>query len=254
MVFQWDIQCLCNGIEFKTIQVRQQNSGKSHCIYDRKLSLYPLILAVFLNKTHIKFRIVGNHDRTLAELHKFRQNLLNLRCVNDHIILNWGQFLDSEWNWHFRVYKCRKAVCNDTTDYFHCTDLNNLILIGAETGRLQIKHHIGLIEALSLRICDNILQVVHQIRFHTVDNLKIVIRTQCMVCIRECLYIAVVGDRNRLMSPFHGTLYDVFTLGHTIHITHLCMTVQFHTLLRTGVHTGGRKVCNLLNSNDRTDC
>ena len=75
-----------------------------------------------------------------------------------------------------------------------------------------------------------------------------------MVCIRECLYIAVVGDRNRLMSPFHRTFYNILALGHTIHITHLCMTVQFHTLLRTGVHTGGRKVCNLLNSNDRTDC
>ena len=58
-----------------------------------------------------------------------------------------------------------------------------------------------------------------------------------MVCIRERLYIPMVGDSNRLMSPFHRTLYDIFYLRDTIHIAHFGMTVKLYAFLRARIHT-----------------
>ena len=96
-------------------------------------------------------------------------------------------------------------------------------------------------------------QIVHQICFHTVNDLEIIVLSNGMICIRERLYISVVCDGDGLVSPFHGTFDDVFDIGNTIHITHFCMAVQFHTFHRTGVHTGRYKGRDFFNTNDRTD-
>ena len=96
-------------------------------------------------------------------------------------------------------------------------------------------------------------QIVHKIRFHTVNNLEIIIFANGMVCIRKCLHISVICNGNGFVSPFHGSFDDVFDIGNTIHITHFCMTMQFHSFHRAGIHTGGYKRWNLFNANDRTD-
>ena len=63
----------------------------------------------------------------------------------------------------------------------------------------------------------------------------------------------MVCDRNCLMAPLISTFYQVFCRGNTIHITHLCMAVQFHTLLRTGIHSCTAKICNLFDPGNRSD-
>ena len=74
-----------------------------------------------------------------------------------------------------------------------------------------------------------------------------------MVCIGKTLYHAVIRDGNGPMSPFVGALYNVLGLGDTVHITHLCMTVQLHTLSGGGIHSRIGKIRDLLDSRNGTD-
>ena len=74
-----------------------------------------------------------------------------------------------------------------------------------------------------------------------------------MVRVRESLYIAVVRDGNRLVSPLHGAFYNILDIRDAIHIAHLRMAVQLHALLRAGVCTCGRKIRNLFDADHRTD-
>ena len=73
-----------------------------------------------------------------------------------------------------------------------------------------------------------------------------------MVCIRERLYIPMISDSDCFMSPFHGTFYDIFYLGNTIHIAHLGMAVKLDSLLRTGVHPHAPEIRYLFDSDNRT--
>ena len=85
-----------------------------------------------------------------------------------------------------------------------------------------------------------ILGIAYQICLHTIDDLELII--YCMVGIRKGLHITMVCDGYSLVSPFHGTLYDVLDIRDTIHITHLGMAVKLHTLVRAVVHPDCGKV------------
>ena len=63
----------------------------------------------------------------------------------------------------------------------------------------------------------------------------------------------MIGDCNCFMSPFIRTLYQIFCIRNTVHIAHLCMAVQFHTFLWTGIHSGASEICNLLDTGNRSD-
>ena len=63
----------------------------------------------------------------------------------------------------------------------------------------------------------------------------------------------MVCDRNCLMSPLIRSFDQIFCSGNTIHITHLCMTVQLYTFLRTGIHSCTAKICNLFDPGNRSD-
>ena len=56
-------------------------------------------------------------------------------------------------------------------------------------------------------------------------------------------------DKVRIIEDFG---YDnLFCIGNPIHITHLGMTVKFHSFFRTGIHSRRSKWCNFLDSGNR---
>ena len=67
-----------------------------------------------------------HHDRAFAEFHKFREDLFDRRCVNDHIIPYARKLLDLIWDWFFRVYKRGEAVYDLSVFYLYRTDLYDL--------------------------------------------------------------------------------------------------------------------------------
>jgi len=91
---------------------------------------------------------VCDHDCIPTELHKLWQDRLYLRCIDHHIVSDGSQFLDPVRDRHFRVDERRKTFCDLAVHHFHCTDLYDLIFIRRKSGRLKVKHHIGIIEIL----------------------------------------------------------------------------------------------------------
>ena len=130
-------------------------------------------------------------------------------------------------------------------------------------------------DVLSFAVDNDIFQVVDEISLHAVDDLErsrnffqlifCRIRVLClvffpvsavdrldrMVCLREGLHHAMISDSDRRMAPLVGTLYQTGSIGDTVHIAHLCMTVQLHTLHRTRILTAGTEIGDLLDAPDR---
>ena len=50
-------------------------------------------------------RIMGNHNTSLAEFHKFRKNVCNDRCINHHGIIDRRQLLNPKRNRHLWIDK-----------------------------------------------------------------------------------------------------------------------------------------------------
>ena len=71
-----------------------------------------------------------------------------------------------------------------------------------------------------------------------------------MVGIGKRLNNAVVCDGNTRHSPFIGLLYNVFYLGNSVHITHLGMAVELHSLHISVVNSLDCKVRDLLDADN----
>ena len=116
------------------------------------------------------------------------------------------------------------------------------------------------------------MQIVHQISLHPVNHLEkallVRLRLSClftavflrlpqilphMVRIGKRLHDPVVGDGNRRMSPFIGSLHDILRLGNTVHIAHLRMAVKLHPLSDAPVLAGSRKVRDFFDTRKEPD-
>ena len=71
-----------------------------------------------------------------------------------------------------------------------------------------------------------------------------------MVSIRERLYISMVRNCNCLMSPFHGAFDNILDIRNTIHIAHLGMAMQLHTLINARIHANRCKIGAFFNTDN----
>ena len=275
MVFQRYADRLRNGIQLETVEARQQETRHGDGVRRCKFPLDPLQDAVVLDKAHIERSIVGNHNGSLTELQEFRQHRFDVRRVKNHVVVDAGQVLNPERDRDFRVDEGGKLIDNRSVFHTDGTDLNDFVDNRGKSRRLDIKHNVASVDVLSFAVDNDIFQVVDEISLHAVDDLErsrnffqlifCRIRVLClvffpvsavdrldrMVCLREGLHHAVVSDRDRRMAPLVGTLYQTGSIGDTVHIAHLCMTVQLHTLHRTRILTAGTEIGDLLDAPDR---
>ena len=254
MVLQRHTDRLCNRIELVAVELRQQKTRHRDRIRYGKVTREMQILTVFLDKAHIKLRIVCHHDTAFAEFHKLRQNLPDQRCVHHHVVTDACQFLNIKRNRNLRIHKRRKPLRDRSVLHFYRTDFDNLIFLWAKAGRLQIKDDKITAEILPLRVFDDALCIVHKIRLHAVDQLEIRPLWNRMVSDRKCLHRTVIRDREAVMSERDCLRDNITDIRHTIHVTHLCMTVQLHTLAHRLIHTLCREIRNFLDTHDGCHC
>ena len=193
------------------------------------------------------------HDCTFAKSHKLRKDFFNQRRIQHHIIINAGQLFNLIRNRNLWIYKGAEPVCDLLVLHFDRANLNDLIFQWAESGGLQIEYHIGICQCLSLWVGNQSLGIIHQVSFHTIDDFKIRILDLGMICLRESLYCAMICDGNSRMSPGICPCDNILHIGNAVHITHLCMAMQFHTLYRTVIHSAFCKIRNLFNTGHGTD-
>ena len=272
MILQGNSQGLGHRIQRMLRLVLQKYSGNAHGIHIGKLLRIAQSSAILHNETHIKAGIVSHHDTAFTELQKLRQDHVDLRGIHDILIPDTGKLFDLEGNGHIRIDKGGKTIHDLSTGYLYRTDLDNAVVDRGKSRGLDIEYHIILMQTLSLIIRHYLFQIIHQIGFHTVNDLEEILLVRIlvsgffplaffrfpqvipdMVCIGKTLYHAVIRDGNGPMSPFVGALYNVLGLGDTVHITHLCMTVQLHTLSGGGIHSRIGKIRDLLDSRNGTD-
>ena len=204
---------------------------------------------------------MGHQHTPLAKSQKLRQYRLNLGGAHHHIVRNACQFLDFKRNGHFRIHKAGKAVHNLSPADLYRANLNDAVLHRGKPCGLKIKHHKIRLEILAFIVGGNLPQIVHQISLHPINHLKEILFVRLrlsrlftavllrlpqilphMVGIRKRLHHTVIGDGNGRMPPLISPLHNILGLRHPVHITHLGMTVQLHTLAHTPVHTGSGKV------------
>ena len=259
VIVQRNAHRLCHRIQLETVQARQKKTCHRHGIGNGKLPADSLKFTVPLDKTHIEACVVRHHDGPLTELHKLRQHRLDHRSVKHHTVVDMGQLFDPERDRRLRVDEGGKPVHDFSRLHTDGSDLDDLVHHRRETGGLNIKDHIGSIQILTVTVGHQILQIIHQIRFHSIDDLErrgdlfqfvlgdfrvlfliflpvgAVNVFHRMVCLRKRLDHAVVRDGNGGMSPLVGALYQLRCVGDAVHIAHLRMAVQLHTFLRAGI-------------------
>ena len=260
MIIKRHTYCLGNRIQLETIQCRKEKSCHTHRIHCGKRIRKAKTLTIFLNKSSIKPGIVSHKNRTLTKFQKLWKHHFNRRCIQHHAVVDSGQLFNSIGNRHLRIDKGGKTIGNLSMFHFHSTNLNNLTGQCTKSRCFNIKDHIGIVETLPSGIDNHSLCVIHQISFHSINNLKICLRRytaspriKAVICLREGLHDSMIGNGNCFVSPLIRAFYQCFGICDTIHITHFRMAVQFHALLRTGIGSRLSKIGYFLDSNDRTD-
>ena len=188
------------------------------------------------------------------ELQKLWQHHFDRVCVHDHAVINTGKLLNMKRNRYLWIDKGRESLCNLSILYLHCPNLYNTVGNRRKSRCLDIEYNVFFIQRLSFAFRYDFFQVIYQIAFHAIDDLKSIIFIQRMICIRERLYASMVCDGNSLVSPLLGTFDDILYICDTIHIAHLGMAVQLHTFLDTVIHSDCSKIRNLLQANHSSNC
>ncbi len=277
VMLQGHINGLGNRIQLESGQVRQQKLRHGDRINIGEFPFNALVRAGLLDKAHVEIRIVGDHNSPFAEPQEIRQDLCDRRRILDHIVADAGQLLDTERNGDLRIDKRREPVCDLAVFHPHSTDLDDPAGQIGKTCRLNIKDDIGLIQALSLAVVGDSLHIIHEVGLHAVDDLErsgnllqlvlCGIRMLCliflpvsridilhgMICLREGLHHAVIGDGNGTLAPGPGPFDQTCRIGHAIHVAHLCMAVKFYPLDRAVVVSGRAEIAGLLDPDDAGD-
>ena len=85
---------------------------------------------------------------------------------------------------------------------------------------------------------DKVLRIIHQVCFHTVDDLHVrvlrdtLLPAERLMGLRKCLDDAVIRNRQGLHAEMIGLPHDGSRGRYRIHIRHLGMAVQLHSLDR----------------------
>ena len=203
------------------------------------------------DKSRIKIRIVSHQNGAFAEIHKSRQDHRNIRGIFHHSVIDARQFLDFKRNGPFRIDKFTELLRDDTILHLDGTDFDDTVIHRTESRCLNIKNYKRRIQALPSGVRDNVFDIIHQIPFHAVNDLK-VLALYTVIGIRESLNNAMICNCHGLMSPSHSRLQKLLHIRYAIHIAHGGMAMQLHTLNRAVIHAFLREIRNGLNTGYRT--
>ena len=196
---------------------------------------------------------MGDEHAALTEIQKFRKHLLDPGSAKNHLVADACELFDLERNGLLRIYECTEPVRDLPVLHLHSPDLNDLVVHRAQTCSLQVKDYTGAVKTLPSGIFHHFLQIIHQITFHPVDNLKILILGNGVAGFCKCLHAAVVRDGQRRHSPFLRPLQKHRRIGHAVHIAHLRMAVELHSLFAGIIHAFCCKISGLPNARHGAD-
>ena len=170
-----------------------------------------------------------------TKLPELVQGIVYKRCIRDHFVRYPGKVFDPVWDRFLRIDERRESFLYLAGNDLDRTDLDYPALPRVQTRRLKVEHDESIVCRMLPGAYSNIRLVIDDITFHSVYDLEIagiVLRIpHIMERIGERLNYAVIGYRERLVTPVDRASYYVRYARYSVHVTHLRMTVEFHTLL-----------------------
>ena len=253
MIFQRNVQCPGYRVQFKSIQAGQQYTSQPYRIHSRIGVRDPLPLTVPGNKAGVKARIVSHQHRSFTELHEFGQYIFDHRRIQHHGIVDTRQVLYLIGNGGLRINKGAEPVCNSSVLHLYRSDLNDPVSLRRKARGLQVKDHIGALQALAFGIRDDLLHIVHQIGLHTVNQFEAVAPVQGMAGFCKGLHHTMICNGQSRMTEGLGLLHNTGHIRNSVHITHFCMTMELHTLFLAVVLPLFSKIRGLHNARHGTN-
>ena len=256
MILKRYIQSLCHGIQLEVIKLRQKDSCKSYRIHHGKITRYGQRLGLLRYEADIKSRVMRSQNTSAAEFQEFRKSLLNRTRPHNLFVRNSRQLHNLRRNRDLRINECAEPVRDLAVHDLNRADFDDMILYRTESGCFDIEHHTGSIQGLPLISRYNILHVVHQVSFHSVDDLEflrpllhlfvilIILRINRVRRVREGLHHSVIRDGNRLMPPFERSFDQGLRIDHRIHIAHHRMSMKLNSLVLAAIRPPDREIAD----------
>ena len=158
-----------------------------------------------------------NQNRIAGKIVKSRQYFVYRLCVRHHCVGYPGKLRYLRRNRLFRIDKLVKRICHRTVLNLYGTDFDYFFGACGKTGSFYIKNHILRVQFPVNRIGNNLLFVIYEVTFHTVQNLYVLAPIGSVICLRESLNVAVVRNCHRFMPPFYRLLDQNLGIGHSVH-------------------------------------
>ncbi|CCX37071.1 unknown [Clostridium sp. CAG:1013] len=171
---------------------------------------------------------MGHQHRVLpAEIEELLEGFFLFGSTLDHLVGDGGKLGDLLRDGPLRVHKGVEPVGDLPIMNAHSADLRDPVILGAETGGLQVKADKVAGQRMLAVAGDSRHQVVDKIGLRAVKHLKVRAAFPNVLHgvhgFGEGLGHTVVSDGNGLLSPLVGLLDQVRGGAHAVHIGHVGM-------------------------------
>ncbi len=225
-------------------KIRHCCSAKIQSINKCEFVFYFLSLANRSDKGSVKISVVRDKHSLTRKLDKRFHCFFFLRCVCNHIIGYTGNLGDFIGDRNFGVYKRLELLNYLSVLEFNSAYLGYSVVLSIQSRSLKVKYDYLSVNKIVRTAGNKRSAVVDKVRFNTVYHLHLlVVAVYCFNCIHRFgirLQIAVVGYRNSGVSPLISLLDKLRRGSYRVHIGHICVHVQLHTLL-FGIVLAGMK-------------
>ena len=239
MLKRSDLQRLGKHIQLDLCHVREQDARHLHRVNRGEFALNPQTIASLADERHIKSGVVRHERQTAGKIQKRRERFGQLGRLAHGLIRNAGQLGDVRRNRLVRIDIGLKFVDDLAVADLDRGDFRDLLAVRTQTGGLGVKADKGLGQRRVVFAAHDgdRLAVVDIVRLDAVQHLEVdFVALDRVHRVRKRLRTAVVGDRNRGVSPLLRALHQLFHRRDAVHCGHIGVHVQFHALVLAVVH------------------
>ncbi len=190
------------------------------------------------DKSHVERRVVRDNHAVPRKFEESAHSVILRRSARDHFVGDASQLGDIFGDVNARVGKSVKHLFDLAACHSHSADLGDFVCQRRKTRGFDIEYHELAVERNIYVTVDSARGVVDKIRLGAPDDLL----TQLFGGFHgflKALHVAVVGDRNRAVTPFMRQLDREVGRDRRVHRRHLRVQVQLDAFGVWGRSVGG---------------
>ena len=203
---------------------------------DRSIVVFDAeVRARLADETAVERRVVRHEYSVAAEIEEAPDSLLLRRSALYHAVGYAGELDYLSRDRTLGIGKGREAVDDHAVLYLHGADLGDLVVGGVQSGCLEVETHKGAVEPHICLTLYRSAEVVDKIRLGAVDDLDLfTVALEALSGVHsvgERLRHAVIGDSYGGVTEISCALYQLASLGDSVHLAHVGVQMELHSLL-----------------------